>query len=165
MGESMRKWIVGVGLVVVAVACGTGADMVGEMLDGGVPDAGAQPTPTPVGKFVGYTSQGYRLSVVNPGEGGLFNTYAACQSDFGATARICTVAEVLGTVDLPAPPPERDPDTPGSGDGAWMAQTLDQTPSCFASSSGSAPYLLPDGRIIGGAGCGEVRVLACCTVN
>jgi hypothetical protein len=32
-----------VGLVVVAVACGTGADMMGEIMDSGVPDAGAQP--------------------------------------------------------------------------------------------------------------------------
>ena len=30
-------------LVVAAIACSTGADMVGEMLDAGVPDAGAQP--------------------------------------------------------------------------------------------------------------------------
>ncbi len=38
----MRKPILMVVLVVVAVACGTGADMMGEILDAGVPDAGAQ---------------------------------------------------------------------------------------------------------------------------
>jgi len=35
----MRKFILMAGLVVVGVACGTGADMVGEMLDAGVPGA------------------------------------------------------------------------------------------------------------------------------
>ncbi len=39
----MRKLILMVGLVVVAIACGTGADMMGEIMDSGVPDAGAQP--------------------------------------------------------------------------------------------------------------------------
>jgi hypothetical protein len=53
----MRKLILMVGLIVVGIACG---DAVGEMMDSGVPDAGAQPTPTPVGKFVGYTSEGVR---------------------------------------------------------------------------------------------------------
>jgi hypothetical protein len=32
-------------LTVIAVACGTAGDMVGEMMDSGVPDAGAQDTP------------------------------------------------------------------------------------------------------------------------
>ncbi len=32
-----------VALVVIAVACGSGADMMGEIMDSGVPDAGAQP--------------------------------------------------------------------------------------------------------------------------
>jgi hypothetical protein len=43
----MRKLFWMVGLVVVAVACGTAGDMVGEMLDSGVPDAGAQPGDCP----------------------------------------------------------------------------------------------------------------------
>jgi hypothetical protein len=36
-----------VGLTVIAVACGTAGDMAGEMLDSGVPDAGAQPGDCP----------------------------------------------------------------------------------------------------------------------
>ena len=39
----MRKVGLMVGLALVAIACATGADMVGEMMDSGVPDAGAQP--------------------------------------------------------------------------------------------------------------------------
>jgi hypothetical protein len=36
-----------VGLTVIAVACGTAGDMAGEILDSGVPDAGAQPGDCP----------------------------------------------------------------------------------------------------------------------
>ncbi len=43
----MRKLVWIVGLTAVAVACGTAGDMVGEMLDSGVPDAGAQPGECP----------------------------------------------------------------------------------------------------------------------
>ncbi len=38
----MRKVGLVVGLALVAIACATGVDMVGEMMDSGVPDAGAQ---------------------------------------------------------------------------------------------------------------------------
>ena len=38
----MRKPILMVGLVVVAIACSSAGDMIGEILDSGVPDAGAQ---------------------------------------------------------------------------------------------------------------------------
>ncbi len=156
----MRKLILMVGLIVVGIACG---DAVGEMMDSGVPDAGAQPTPTPVGKFVGYTSEGYPLSATGGGLGGLFNTYAACRSDFGATARICTVAEVLGTVDLPAPPPGSDGVSTQTG--AWMLERLDGIPSCWGpAGTRSAPYILPVGQILS-TSCGNVRVLACCAVN
>lgn len=42
----MRKVGLMVGLALVAIACATGADMVGEMMmDASVPDAGAQDTP------------------------------------------------------------------------------------------------------------------------
>jgi hypothetical protein len=153
----MRKLILMVGLVAVAIACGSAADMVGEIMDSGVPDAGAQPTPKPVGKFVGYTNDAYRLNTNSqlPGEGGLFNTYAACQTDFGPTARICAVTEVLGTVDLPAPPPEG---------GAWMiADNLNNVPLCWNGSAGPS-VLSPNGTFNSG-NCENRRVLACCTVN
>ena len=39
----MRKLGLVFGLTVVAIACATGADMMGEIMDSGVPDAGAQP--------------------------------------------------------------------------------------------------------------------------
>jgi hypothetical protein len=163
----MRKLGTMVGLALVAIACATGGDMVDEMLDSGVPDAGAQPTPKPVGKFVGYTSEGYSL-YPSDGEGGLFNTYAACQTDFGNNARICTVTDVLGTIELPAPPPaDYDSDTATSG-GAWLiANNLDEVPSCWrgSSSSDSAPVLQASGQINFDDGCGTRRVLACCTVE
>jgi len=41
-GGSMRKLGLMVALTLAAIACSTGADMVGEMMDSGVPDAGAQ---------------------------------------------------------------------------------------------------------------------------
>lgn len=159
----MKKLILVGGLVVVAIACSSGADMLGEILDSGVPDAGAQPGTS--GKFVGYTSEAYRLSTNSSleGVGGLFNTYAACRSDFGATARVCTVTEVLGTADLPPPPPAGDGNT--VTDGAWMLATLDQAPSCWQSSGGNAPVILPNGEFYTDTNCDRWRVLACCTTN
>ncbi len=158
----MRKLFLMVGIVVVAIACSSAGDMIGEILDSGVPDAGAQPTPA--GKFVGYTSEGYRLRPSEPGEGGLFNTYAACQLDFGASARICTVPEILATLNLPAPPPVSD--GVSTFDGAWVVATLDQWPSCFGvGSNDSGPILRPDGALQSTDRCGDLRVLACCTVN
>ena len=146
------------------IACSSGADMMSELMDSGVPDAGAQPTPKPVGQFVGYTTEGYFLTP-REGEGGLFNTYAACQADFGSKARICTVTDVLGTLELPAPPPGGDLEN-NTESGAWLiANNLDQVPSCWASDSGTASVLDPLGGIFSSAFCGSRRVLACCTVE
>ena len=163
----MRKFMVMAGLVVVAVACSSGADMIGEMLDAGVPDAGAQPTPRPVGKFVGYTSEAYTLDPFSDPSGGIFNTYAACQADFGDSARICTSTDVLGTLDLPAAPPEGD-DGQNIQPGAWLiANNLDGVSMCWSGGSGSgrnAPHITPRGGIVS-ADCRILRVLACCTTN
>lgn len=159
----MRKMI-WIGMLTLAViACGTGADMMGEIMDSGVPDAGAQPTPKPVGKFVGYSSEAHRLNPQNMG--GQFNIYAACQADFGATARICTVTDVLGTLDLPAPPPEGDGQNVLSG--AWLiANNLDGVPLCWneGASSITAPYITQQGGFQSDS-CTRLRVLACCTVE
>lgn len=160
----MRKLTLISGLALAAIACATGADMVGEIMDSGVPDAGAQPTPKPVGTFVGYTSEGYALRATGDSSGGIFNTYAACQADFGETARICTVTEVLGTVNLPAPPPERD-NTAGTEPGAWLiANNLDTAPDCWGGGPLEAPWLTPIGSF-SSDNCGDSRVLACCTVE
>jgi hypothetical protein len=168
----MRKLVLMVGLVVVAIACATGADMVGEMMDSGVPDAGAQPG-TPVGEFVGYTSEAHTLgrrTVPTSGAnvGGLFDSYAACQADFGASARICTTAEVLGTANLPAAPPVGGPGS-GSDDpaeGGWVVETLAAVPACWGEDpyNTNGPYLTPRGTFASGR-CIVLRVLACCTVN
>ena len=164
----MRKVGLVVGLTLAAIACATGADMVSEMMDSGVPDAGAQPGVD--GKFVGYTEEAYSLSPrQDPDtgsdeyvEGGLFFTYAACQSDFGSSARICTVAEVLTTVSLPSPPPEREGDVAESG--AWLVEDLDVVPSCWGG-SGSGLYLSPTGVVDGSSSCSYRRRIACCTTN
>jgi hypothetical protein len=158
----MRKLFWMVGLVVVAVACGTAGDMVGEMLDSGVPDAGAQPTPTPVAKFVGYTAEAHPLGRTQEDKGGLFDSYAACRADFGATARICTTAEVLGTADLPAPPPAGS----GATEGAWFVETLNTVPRCWGQDpyNTDSGYLTPSGTFDGGR-CYNLRVLACCTTS
>ena len=166
----MRKFMVMAGLVAVAIACATGADMAG---DSGLPDAGAQPTPKPGGKFVGYTSEAHSLSPFDEG-GGLFNIYAACQSDFGTTARICTVTDVLGTPDLPAPPPGKSiavahpANPPPVAEGAWLiANNLDRTPGCWGGvGGGPTAYLLTgQGSIVPNQSCSLRRVLACCTTN
>jgi hypothetical protein len=150
----MKKlgWMVA--LVVVAVACGSGADMMGEIMDSGVPDAGAQPGTE--GTFVGYSSE--RLSLSR----GLFAVYAACQADFGASSRICTEAEVLGTLNLPGLP-SLDPNS--SNGSAWAVETLAVAPSCFRSVSGSSGTYLGTNGLWASAPCHHERVLACCTVN
>jgi hypothetical protein len=91
----MRKFGLMVGLALFAIACATGADMVGEMMDSGVPDAGAQPGTGEGMKLVGNSTQ-----TVTPSEG-LFGIYAACQQTFGAGHRMCTLAEILNTADMP----------------------------------------------------------------
>ncbi len=91
----MRRVGTIIGLVLVAVACGSGADMMGEILDSGVPDAAAQPCTGESMKFVGSSS-----GKVVPANG-LFATYAACQQTFGAGHRMCTLAEILNTADMP----------------------------------------------------------------
>jgi hypothetical protein len=72
----MRKLVLVGGLVVVAFACGTGADMVGEILDSGVPDAGAQDTPASCNKGEG-SSRWAEFSISNPGQTEVTICYAA----------------------------------------------------------------------------------------
>ena len=157
----MKKLILVVGLVAAAVACGTGADMMGEILDSGVPDAGAQVPGVTTAKFVGYSAGAHQLAPQGR-LGGLFNTYAVCQADFGAKARICTIGEVHSTLDLPAPPPGA---TDGAQAGAYVAETL--PPSCwnYDSTNRRGTYVTPDGWVRGGADCLERRVLACCAFD
>jgi hypothetical protein len=136
--------------------------MINEILDSGVPDAGAQPTPIPTGKFLGYTSGAYPLAV-GDGLGGIFNTYAACQSDFGETARICAIDEVLGTAGLPAAPPEEDG---GTRAGAWLLDSSTTVSGCWwvGRINPGAPFMTPQGGF-DISSCADRRVLACCTVD
>jgi hypothetical protein len=121
----MRKLILMVGLVVVAIACGDAAgeilrDAGQVMVDAGdamAPDAGAQtgecvvgPTGPqgpagPVGppgppatamQFVGRSTDTFN------GSQGVLTYSAACQADFGPGHRMCTSEEILNTVELPA---------------------------------------------------------------
>ena len=105
----MRRFIVMVGLVVVGVACGSGADMLGEILDSGVPDAGADPGDGTSMQYVGNSddtfsgrSAGYyddENNVERPE--GIFDYYAACQSTFGPGHRMCTLNEIIFTTKIP----------------------------------------------------------------
>jgi len=95
-----------VALVVVAVACGTAGDMVGEILDSGVPDAGAQPGDGSSMQYVGNSAEAFqwRDSYVVENETikqGIFTYYAACQDTFGPGHRMCTGDEILYTTKIP----------------------------------------------------------------
>ena len=127
----MRKLILMVGLVVVAIACGeTAGEMLTDagqtMMDAGdamAPDASAQTGecvvgPTgPQGAIGPQGSQGPagppgppaaamqfvgRTTGTFNGSQGVLAYSAACQTDFGPGHRICTSEELLNTVDLPA---------------------------------------------------------------
>jgi hypothetical protein len=93
----MRQLVLMVGLVVVAIACATGADMMGEILDSGVPDAGAQGCLSDCARmqYVGNSTQalGYDQA--------LYTHYAACQETFGPGTRTCTGAEITFTTEIP----------------------------------------------------------------
>jgi len=108
----MRKLILMVGLVFVGIACG---DAVSEMLDAGVPDAGAEtPGDGTSMQYVGNSTQTFRGSQYERDEDGQriwenqdyvptgnFPLYAACQETFGPGHRICTSAEIQFTTKIP----------------------------------------------------------------
>jgi hypothetical protein len=147
----MKKlgWMVA--LVVIAVACGSGADMMGEIMDSGVPDAGAQPGTGEGMKLVGYTSEALQ------GNAGIFELYAACQSDFGAGHRVCTEEEVVYTTALPAPPTNPAGAEPGP---AWLLRSNAGLSSCLRSND-SGPTLTGGGTF-SSALCGNFFRAACC---
>jgi hypothetical protein len=139
----MRKLILAVGLIVVGIACG---DAVGEILDSGVPDAGAEtPGDGSSMQYVGNTSQTFQGGV------GLYPAYAACQSDYGPGHRICTSDEIKFTTKLPQLTEDAQ---------AWY--TLEGC-NGWASSSSST-----NGSIVSGTGtfssgnCQVTRPFACC---
>jgi len=108
----MRKLILMVALVFVGIACG---DAVSEMLDAGVPDAGAEtPGDGSSMQYVGNSAETFRASQYERNElgnpiyennkaidTGLFPLYAACQETFGPGHRTCTRAEIEFTTKIP----------------------------------------------------------------
>ena len=114
----MRKFGLMVAVALAAVACATGADMVVEMMDSGVPDAGAQPGTPGDGssmRYVGNSERRFRGAnraqdadgnLVRDERGqripvGIFELYEACQDTFGAGHRTCTRDEILFTTRIP----------------------------------------------------------------
>jgi hypothetical protein len=102
----MKKlgWMVA--LVVIAVACGSGADMMGEIMDSGVPDAGAQPGDGSSMQYVGNSTAAFlgadMVSVDGePMDQGIYDYYAACQDTFGPGHRMRTREEIIFTTQLP----------------------------------------------------------------
>jgi hypothetical protein len=125
----MKKLGTMVGLALVAIACAGGADMMGEVLDSGVPDAGAQPGDGADMKFVGVTSASFRAY------DGIFPMYTGCVADFGAGHRVCTQAEILNTT----PPPT----LPGENERFWFQADLTSSPPCGGwASNGTSPNFL-----------------------
>ena len=100
----MRKLVLIGAIAAVAFACGTGADMVGEILDAGVPDAGAQPGDGTSMQYVGNSTRtfsgrtaytdGVGVDQVTVQEGRL-EYYQACQEDYGPGHRMCTRDEII----------------------------------------------------------------------
>ena len=89
----MKKLILMAGLIVVGIACG---DAVGEMLDSGVPDAGAEmPGDGSSMQYVGNSTEAFN------GQQGIYTYYAACQTTFGQGHRMCTGDEIIYTVKIP----------------------------------------------------------------
>jgi hypothetical protein len=90
----MRKLVLTGGLVVVAFACGTGADMMGEILDSGVPDAGAQDTPATCNKGEG-SSRWAEFPMSNPGQTEITVCYAARPENPPGPARKANCTRVI----------------------------------------------------------------------
>jgi len=140
-----------VALVVVAVACGTAGDMVGEILDSGVPDAGAQPGTGEGMSFVGVSTEAVRAT------DGVFPMYAACRAAFGADHRMCTQAEILNTANLPTLPEGQ----------SWYMQDLNSTPCGGYARAGTSPSFLrlptvdEVGRLVSQV-CSGTHTVACC---
>jgi len=147
----MKKLILMVGLVVVAFACGTGADMMGEIMDSGVPDAGAQPGTGDGMQFVGVSTEAV------PATGGIFPMYAACNATFGSDHRMCTLAEILNT---PKPPTLLEGQS-------WYQQDLNSTPCNGYSYAGTntnplnAPSVNEVGKVYSSR-CSNNFTIACC---
>jgi len=100
----MRKLILMFGLAVVAIACATGADMMGEILDSGVPDAGADPGDGSGMRYVGHSTRTYLgTDTIDNGQvvQGIYTYYAACQETFGPGHRMCTEDEIIFTTKIP----------------------------------------------------------------
>jgi hypothetical protein len=138
------------GLAVVAIACATGADMMGEIMDSGVPDAGAEtPGDGTSMQYVGNTSQTFL------GDVGLYPAYAACQSDYGAGNRICTADEIKFTTKLPQLT---------GGEVAWYS--LEGCSDWTSASSGVNGLLVNSkGNVTGSTGdsrCFQLHPFACC---
>jgi len=100
----MRKLILMAGLIVVGIACG---DAVGEMLDSGVPDAGAEmPGDGSSMRYVGNSTQTFQGTDAITVDGqrvpqGIYTYYAACQETFGPGHRMCTAEEIIFTTKIP----------------------------------------------------------------
>jgi hypothetical protein len=145
----MRKLILMAGLIVVGIACG---DAVGEMLDSGVPDAGAQPGDGSSMQYVGNSTKEFRgdgRELVDGSliERGFFVEYAACQETFGPGHRTCTHQEILFTTKIP-PPDERK---------AWYG-----VPSAGCDSSGSNRATVDTAGIFSADRCDAELTIACC---
>ena len=112
----MRKVGLVFALVVVVFACSSGSDMLGEILDSGVPDAGAEsPGDGTSMQYLGNSTKtfiGERLlrdennNEVRDEYGiqvktGIFEYYAACQETFGPGTRTCTEDEIRFTTKIP----------------------------------------------------------------
>jgi len=78
----MQRMMLIAGLVVVAIACSGGADMLGEMLDASVPDAGAQDTPVQCNKSM--------VDTGNPGNEGIV-TITQRWAEFSVTPGVTEV--------------------------------------------------------------------------
>jgi hypothetical protein len=148
----MKKLILVVGLTAVAIACGSAADMMGEIMDAGVPDAGADPGDGSTMKFVGASTG--TATCTN----GLFALYAACQETYGADHRMCTLAEIMNTANMP-----------NLAEGtSWYAATLTSLPCTGYSQNRSgtttlrAPTVNELVQLSGQAACGSEMPVACC---
>ena len=70
--------------------------MIGEMMDSGVPDAGAEmPGDGSSMQYVGNSAETFI------GQQGIYTFYAACQTTFGPGHRMCTGDEIIFTTKIP----------------------------------------------------------------
>ena len=142
------------GLIVVGIACG---DAVSEMLDSGVPDAGAEtPGDGSSMQYVGNSDETFdsRYSIDDPDSpgsrisGGFYVTYAACQKKFGPGHRTCTHDEILFTTNLPPQDDDRE---------AWYG--VGPAPTC----SNDSRVTVDTAGLFGSERCGSTDLpIACC---